>query len=121
MKVIRPITFDRYDEPVKEYMQNLVDCLMEDYKSIPASWLVSLELIADNYEIYLHARKDVKDNGTRIQNSRGTYIMNPSFTIMSTCQNHINKLVSSFALTPLSRSKMKSLDTSEDLYESMVG
>lgn len=120
MKTKRPINFDKYDLPVKEYMENLVDCLQSDYKAIPASWLVSLELIADNYEIYLRARDDVKKGGTRIQNSRGTYVINPSFSVMNTAQNHITKLVSSFGLTPISKSKMKALDNSQNIYDDLI-
>ena len=119
-KTLKTISFEKYSKPVKDYMDNLVDCLQSDYKSIPASWLVSLNLIADNYEIYLKAKQDVDKNGIRVQNSRGTFIVNPSFNVMNTCQNHMTKLVSSFALTPLSRSKMKSLDTSQDMYDELT-
>lgn len=119
-KKINNISFEKYSKTVREYMDNLVQCLQSDYKSIPASWVVSLYLIADNYEIYLKAKKDVDDNGIRVVNSRGTYIVNPSFNVMNTCQNHMQKMVSSFALTPLSRSKMKALDTSQDMFDELT-
>lgn len=36
----------KYDTRVQEYMQNVIDCLEQDYGKIPASWRVSLDLIA---------------------------------------------------------------------------
>ena len=44
----------KYDTRVQEYMQNVIDCLEQDYGKIPASWRVSLDLIADNYNELLH-------------------------------------------------------------------
>lgn len=100
-----------YDEKVQEYMQNVIDCLKQDYKEIPASWRISLDLIADNYAIYLEAKNNVLKEGLIRKDSHGRTFKNQSFPLMMNTQNIIMKLLSSFALTPMSKSKMKSIDT----------
>lgn len=100
-----------YDEKVQEYMQNVIDCLKQDYKEIPASWRISLDLIADNYAIYLQAKNNVLKEGLIRKDSHGRTFKNQSFPLMMNTQNIIMKLLSSFALTPMSKSKMKSIDT----------
>ena len=39
--------YSKYDKQVQDYMQNVIDCLKQDYKNIPSSWRISLDLIAD--------------------------------------------------------------------------
>ena len=100
-----------YPKQVREYMQNVVDCLIQDYKVIPKSWCVSLDLIADNYDVYLKAKKAINEDGLLRKDSHGRTFKNQNINIMNTAQDHIIRLMSSFALTPMSRSKMKNLDT----------
>lgn len=100
-----------YPKPVREYMQNVVDCLIQDYKVIPMSWRVSLDLIADNYNMYLKAKEAIENDGLLRKDAHGRTFKNQNINIMNVAQDHIIRLMSSFALTPMSRSKMKNLDT----------
>lgn len=120
MTTLNSTVYKDYDIQVQEYMKNVIDCLKQDYKDIPASWRISLDLIADNYDIYLKAKKLVKAEGISAQDSKKNTIVNPSLKVMNTAQDKILKLLSSFALTPLSRSKMKNLETGGDLYDELV-
>ena len=76
-----------YDSRVQEYMQNVIECLEQDYGKIPSSWRVSLDLIADNYSIYLQAKDEIQKD-----------------------KMFLKDLLKSFALTPMSKSKMKRLE-----------
>lgn len=102
-----------YDIKVQEYMQNVIDCLKQDYKEIPASWRISLDLIADNYAIYLQAKNNVLNEGLIRKDNHGRTFKNQSFPLMLNTQAYIIKLLSNFGLTPMSKSKMKNIDMDE--------
>jgi phage terminase small subunit len=102
-----------YDKKVQDYMQNVIDCLKQDYKEIPTSWRISLDLIADNYAIYIKAKDAVLKEGLIRKDAHGRTFKNQSFPLMMNTQQILIKLLSSFALTPMSKSKMKSIDTDD--------
>lgn len=115
--------YKKYPKKVQEYMQNLIDCLTQDYKVIPTSWRISLDLIADNYDIYLKAKESIDKEGLIREDNQHRTFKNQNYNIMNSAQDKIIRLMSSFALTPMSKSKMKNLDTTalkdelEDLLE----
>lgn len=102
--------YNKYDKRVQEYMQNVIDCLKQDYGKIPTSWRVSLDLIADNYSIYLHALDIINKEELFKQDNYGRTFKHPAFGIMNQAQSQLKDLLKSFALTPLSKSKMKHLE-----------
>ena len=105
--------YKNYDKRVQEYMQNVVDCLEQDYGKIPASWRISLDLIADNYSVYLKAMDDVNENGLLRKDKQNRTFKNQCYNIADRAQSHLKDLLKSFALTPMSRSKMRELDSEE--------
>jgi len=109
-----------YSEKTQEYMKNVIDCLIQDYKIIPSAWRISLDLIADNYEIYLKAKKDLDDNGLIKQDNYSRVFKNQNFQILNTTQNNIVNLLKQFSLTPLSKSKMKKFDAAELTIEDLI-
>lgn len=102
-----------YPKKVQVYMQNVIDCLKQDYKEIPASWRVSLDLIADNVDIYLKAKEDIDKNGLLRKDTHGRTFKNQCFPLMVISEDHVIKLLQSFALTPVSRAKIKNVDTDD--------
>lgn len=106
--------YKNYNPEVQEYMSNLIKCLEQDYKDIPDSWRISLDLIADNYNLYLKAKKDIDENGLfRVDKLNRTF-KNQAISVMNNAQQMLTKLLSNFALTPMSKSKMKQLDIETD-------
>lgn len=106
--------YKKYPEKVQKYMQNVIDCLKQDYKEIPSSWRVSLDLIADNVDIYLKAKEDIDKNGLIRKDTHNRTFKNQCFPLMTTAQDHIIKLLQSFALTPMSKSKMKNVEFDDE-------
>jgi len=113
--------YKNHKPKTQEYMQNVVDCLIQDYRTIPSAWRISLDLIADNYDLYLDAKKDLEENGLVRHDPYDRIYKNQNFQVMTTCQNTIINLLKQFSLTPMSKSKMKNFNsdniTIEDLIE----
>ena len=107
------ILYKDYNTRVQEYMNNVIKCLEEDYGKIPESWRISLDLIADNYSLYLQAMDDIKKNGLLRVDNAGRTFKNQCYTIMNSAQMNLRDLLKSFALTPMSKSKMKHFESNE--------
>ena len=110
--------YNSYQKEVQDYISNVIDCLRQDYGNIPDSWAISLDIICDQYSIYLDALKDIKKRGPvvpgRSYEKTGECVKNPAFSILDRCTQTITNLLKSFSLTPMSRAKMKSLKQIED-------
>jgi P27 family predicted phage terminase small subunit len=118
------ILYKDYNTRVQEYMNNVIKCLEQDYGKIPESWRISLDLIADNYSLYLQAMDDIKKNGLLRVDNAGRTFKNQCYTIMNSAQLNLRDLLKSFSLTPVSRAKMKALtkiDFNEENKEEYLG
>lgn len=102
-----------YDKRVQEYMQNVIDCLEQDYKAIPSSWRISLDLIASNVDMVFKAQDDIKKNGLLRKDAHGRTFKNQCFQIYVNAQGLLTKLLSSFGLSPMSKSKLKNFDAND--------
>ncbi len=109
------VIYKKYDKQVQEYMDNVIKCLEADYGKIPESWRVSLDLIADNYSIYLKAKADVDKNGLQTYDNYGRPFRNQCLSVMNQAQTQLKDLLKSFALTPMSRTKMNHFNS--DTYD----
>lgn len=104
------VLYKNYNKQVQEYMNNVIKCLEEDYGTIPNSWRISLDLIADNYSLYLKAKEDIDKHGLLRVDGLGRTTKNQCYTIMNSAQTQLKDLLKTFSLTPMSRAKMKCLN-----------
>lgn len=95
----------------QEYMQILCDSIQQEYGQIDGPYLLSLDLISDNYEILLKAKEDIEKNGLKQTDSQGRPSKNDALQIFNNAQSMITKLLNNFGKTPMSKSKIKHLDT----------
>lgn len=109
-----------YLPKTQEYMQNVIDCLKQDYKEIPSSWRISLDLIADNYDLYLKAKEDLDKTGLQRETLRRGFYKNPNYQIMNQSQNMVINLLKQFKLTPMSKGKLKEYDASKVTVENLL-
>lgn len=97
------------DVEVRDYMLSVMEQIQNDYGKIEDGYYISLKLIRDNYECYNNSMKEISNYGALITDSRGDTHKNPAFTIAWAAQRNITDLLKSFALTPMTKSKMKVL------------
>jgi phage terminase small subunit len=106
---------------VVEYMELVVEQIERDYNAVPPSWRVSLDMIADNLMLYFDALDDIKKYGQVIHTNGKTEI-NPACRLLKDANQTIFKLVTNFALTPMSKSKMKKVDVdSQNILSDLLG
>lgn len=103
--------YEDHNKKTREYMDILCQSIENEYGTIDGPYILSLDLIADNYDILIEAQEDIKKNGLRQTDERGRASKNDSIQIYNTAQQNIMRLLNNFGKTPMSKSKIKHLDT----------
>lgn len=106
--------YKKYDKQVVEYMTNLIHRLESQYGQVNEEWRVSLDLIAFNYDIIRKCQEDLQLNGLEKEDSRGRLCKNPSLATVNQAQGNLFKLLNSFGLNLLSKSKIKNDELEDD-------
>lgn len=105
--------YNKYDKRVQEAIKFLTKDL-----ELHENYILSLDLLADNLELYYQARDDIQTSGFRVENDKGMIVKNPALQSYNNCQQTIIKLLSSFPTNPLTKAKIKKLNEADITEES---
>lgn len=122
-EVKKRYTADYYDKRVVEYMQLIVENLYKDYGVITDSYVVSLDLLAQNYQVYFKGFDDVCRDGYYTEDSKGRPQRNPALSLLTNSQSYIYRILNSMGLTIMSKSKIrpgKDLDSGEGFVNELL-
>ena len=109
--------YSNYREEIKDYMSMIGDALVETYSTIPDTYLISLDMLAFNLEILYKSVDEMKTQGlTDVDRYRGGKKSSSLQTFFS-AQGYVHKILNSFALTPMAKSKIKEKAEEIDLKE----
>lgn len=112
--------YEQYDDEVVDYMEHLISSLKKQYGKIEDEWYCSLKLIAYNYNIIVKCQKDIDANGFTKLDGANRMAKNPCISILNNAQAYLMKLLGSFGLTVLAKSKIKNIDASDTTIESLL-
>ena len=104
-----------HDPRCESYIESVRLAIERDYQQVPAEWEMQLTQLKDMYLMYLRASDAMKKENMVITTNGGkTTAMNPNFKIMSESIERCDKIVKSFGLSPLAKSKIgKSVDVDD--------
>lgn len=108
------VQYAEYDNRVVAYMKSLIKRLEQQYGEIDDEWLPSLDLIAFNYQIIQKCKKDMLQNGIEKEDARGRLSRNPAVAVCNQAQNNLFKLLNSFGLNIMAKTKIKQSGGLED-------
>lgn len=100
---------NRYDN-YSEYVRQIIKYLTKDVE-LHENYILTLDLIADNLDMYYKAKEDILKNGFAIVNERNQTVKNPAVQIMNSTQQMITKLLSSFPAAPMTKVKINKLNS----------
>lgn len=106
--------YAEYDERVKTYMDSLIECLKEQYGEIDPTWYCSLDLIAFNYQTIQKCKEDLLIHGVEKEDKRGRLSRNPNVAVCNQAQGNLLKLLNSFGLNIMAKSKIKQIGGFEE-------
>lgn len=96
------------DKKVQEYMSFIADALIEKHQEIPETFVISLDLLAQNLEIMIKSSEDMnKQDGMTDDDRYHGKKKSASLQTYFQAQGYINTILTSFGLNPMAKSKMK--------------
>jgi phage terminase small subunit len=112
--------YKKYDKEVIDYMVNLIKRLETQYGQINEEWRISLDLIAFNYDIIRRCQIDIEKNGLEKLDDRGRLSKNPNILTCNQAQANLFKLLNSFGLNLMSKSKLKGVEDESDGFDDLI-
>lgn len=110
----------QYDKNVVKYMSYIIKALENQYGKVNDEFIISLDLIAFNYDIIRKCQLDIQKNGLEKTDERGRLCKNPNILTCNQAQTNLFKLLNSFGLNLMSKSKLKDLDTEGDGFDDLI-
>lgn len=101
--------YECYDKRIQDYMSLVIASLQEEYKVVPESYRISLDLLAEQLNIYFKALDAINKEGMQPLDSGRRTAKHNMIPVMQTAESKIVQLLTNFALQPFSRAKMRKL------------
>lgn len=98
--------YKKYDKRTQEWMSKMIKDLTDEIGTIPNSYVVQLDLMADAFNIYTQATEEIQQNGILITGRQGDKVKNPAVSLLNSSQLFISKLLGSFALTRTAKARL---------------
>lgn len=99
-----------YSEVTQQFMEAVEKFIKSKYGKIQPHWQGQLELLATNFELFMEAKKEIKNNGILVRNRLGGLEKNPLLRVITDANIQCIKLISEFGLSPKASSKIKEED-----------
>lgn len=106
--------YERYGEEVIKYMWSVHKFLLNKFGYISDEWFLSLQMLADNLNMFFKCRDQIAEDGIFIENKFGNLDKHPLIKVQNDAQIQIVKLLNEFGLSPKSVARLKIEDTEED-------
>ena len=100
--------YNDYDDKIKSYMEFIINSIVEQYNDIPDTFIISLDMLAQNVSIMNEAYKAMKDNGLCDKDKYHNITKANAYTnAFFTAQTRVSNILSQFGFTPSSKSKIR--------------
>lgn len=106
--------YERYGEEVVKYMWSVHKFLLNKFGYINDEWFLSLQMLADNLNMFFQCREQIATDGIFVENKFGNMDKHPLIKVQNDAQIQIVKLLNEFGLSPKSVGRLKVEDNEDD-------
>lgn len=113
--------YEMYGEEVIAHMWAVHRFLLNKFGYISEEWHLSLQMLADNLNMFFQCRDRIKQDGIFIENKFGNLDKHPLIKVQNDAQIQIVKLLQQYGLTPHAVGKLKNTeDDDNDLLNELL-
>ena len=106
--------YERYGEEVIKYMWSVHKFLLNKFGYISDEWFLSLQMLADNLNMFFKCRDQIAEDGIYVKNKFENLDKHPLIKVQNDAQIQIIKLLNEFGLSPKSVARLKIEENEED-------
>lgn len=109
------MNYRKYRKEVRIYMKKIEKQLAAEYGQVAEEWDITLEQLADSYQLYLNIKEQIEKDGLIKKSIRigkkgepmEVEEKHPLFPALFNTQTNINRIVNQFGLTLFAKSRIK--------------
>ena len=109
------LSYRKYRKEVRIYMKKIEKQLAAEYGQVAEEWDITLEQLADSYQLYLNIKEQIEKDGLIKKSIRigkkgepmEVEEKHPLFPALFNTQTNINRIVNQFGLTLFAKSRIK--------------
>ena len=109
------MNYRKYRKEVRIYMKKIEKQLAAEYGQVAEEWDITLEQLADSYQLYLNIKEQIEKDGLTKKSIRigkkgepmEVEEKHPLFPALFNTQTNINRIVNQFGLTLFAKSRIK--------------
>ena len=109
------MNYKKYRKEVRIYMKKIEKQLAAEYGQVAEEWDITLEQLADSYQLYLNIKEQIEKDGLIKKSIRigkkgepmEVEEKHPLFPALFNTQTNINRIVNQFGLTLFAKSRIK--------------
>ena len=109
------LSYRKYRKEVKIFMKKIEKQLAAEYGQVAEEWDITLEQLADSYQLYLNIKEQIEKDGLIKKSIRigkkgepmEVEEKHPLFPALFNTQTNINRIVNQFGLTLFAKSRIK--------------
>jgi phage terminase small subunit len=99
---------EQREELVQQYIKSVRSAVEQEYGSIPGEYEAQLRQLEDMYRAYLKCAEEFRNENPVIMINNGkTAAPNIKFKVMVESINSMDRLIKSFGLSPLAKTRIK--------------
>jgi P27 family predicted phage terminase small subunit len=106
--------YSGYSSPTIKFMQAVEKFIVKKYGGIEPHWDGQLQLLATNYELFILAKTQVREDGLMIRNRFGQWDKHPLLRQITDSNIQCVKLIHEFGLSPSALGKIKEPDNDDN-------
>ena len=106
--------YNSYSEPTRKFLQSVEKFIVKKYGGIEPHWDGQLQLLATNYELFILAKTQVREDGLMIRNRFGQWDKHPLLRQITDSNIQCVKLIHEFGLSPSALGKIKEPDNDDN-------
>lgn len=107
--------YRKYRKEVRIYMKKIEKQLAAEYGQVAEEWDITLEQLADSYQLYLNIKEQIEQDGLIKKSIRigkkgepmEVEEKHPLFPALFNTQTNINRIVNQFGFTLFAKSRIK--------------
>ena len=103
-----------YSLPTRSFMNFVETHLIEKFGRLEGQWVSLLDMLAQQYELFLQCKEKIKEDGLMITDRFGSLVKHPLLKCQTDAIIQITKLVQEFGISPKAIKNLNVENNDED-------
>lgn len=112
--------YQEFSLETQTFMTNVEKHLIEKFGNIEGQWSGILDMLAEQYEIFIKCKERIKQDGLMVLDRFDVYVKHPLLKVQTDAIIQITKLVQEFGISPKAIKNLNVQNNDDDFLENLT-